>query len=257
MQLNRSLGLASLVAFPLTVFAALMSNGEQPIPSGAELSSYSEFGCSNAKWDAEKAAWRTTLSVEQTQPGQEGGFCAWGAIRDLPDERKGAIYTISWSMMVPSGLNVESQTDAGVMKLMRINTRDAAGKNAGFIDVYEAHRRKDIPNARWGLIKENDPASWTWIAADEPNRGEFHSYQMRVVLDDISRALGGKASIQFSVDGNLLGESKPESVTLGGPDHIAQSIYFMSYYNGVAPEDQVRYFKDLEVAVAHTDNAPK
>lgn len=239
----------ALIALTLAALAALMSSGEQPIPDGAPLSSYSDFGCSNATWDANVGAWRTTLSVAQTQVGQEGGFCTWGAIRDFPDTGKGFIYTISWSMMVPLGLNVESEDNAGFMKLMRINTKDSAGKNGGFIDVHEAHRRKDIPNARWGLSKENDPATWTWIAADEPARGEFHSYQMRVVLDDVSRALGGTASIQLRVDGVLVGENKPESVTLSGADHVAQNVYFMTYYNGIAPEDQERYFRDLEVEV--------
>ncbi|MFK7898512.1 MAG: hypothetical protein AB8G23_21950 [Myxococcota bacterium] len=240
-----------LLVAPLgvAVMMALGAGEGGPIPEGAPIASHTDLSCSNATWDAAKSAWRTTLTVAQTQVGEEGGFCTWGAIRKMPFAGKGAVYTISWEMMVPVGLNVMSETDAGIMKLMRINTKDGAGKNGGFIDIYEAHKRQDIPNARWGLMKEMDPAALTWIAAEEPKRGEFHSYEMRVVLDNVSRSKGGKASIQLRVNGVLQGESKRDSTTLGGPDHLAESVYFMTYYNGIAPEDQVRYFRNLEVEV--------
>lgn len=176
------------------------------------------------------------------------GFGGWGGIIRFPEKlRIGDSYWVQFYMYIPSNFNIDTPTN-GSLKFLRVHTATPVSNNAGYMD-FQFMDDDTQRDAVYRYIKEGGEKSWLEIASANERerlipRDRWFKVELALTLGVIPKAEGGKSSVRYWVDDELVWNGE-NAQTLSGEDHFADALYIFTYWNGGAPKSQSLYIDNF------------
>ncbi|WP_416398269.1 heparin lyase I family protein [Allohahella sp. A8] len=182
------------------------------------------------------------------------GWAEFGGRKVLPGKLvKGDSVWVKIDLFLPKDFDFNSYSAGNRLKFMRFHTKSDApaefckGKNEGYVDWLIYPTYKIFGDAGFGIIQECQQM-WrefgSYSGGVHMKTGEWQTYEMHVVFDNIPWSKGGEGLIRVWRNDKLITEIT-DITTLRTATSWSDAFLLFTYWNGNSPKTQTLYFDDL------------